>query len=150
MDARPLMPSTVATRSRRGSAAALLVVAAGLAFGALGEASQARFGDRPQLWVVADFLGGAAFLISGAIAWVRRPASRIGVTLLAIGLAWFVGTHVRDQQDWIGHIARSLQGVVVREDAKDAACLVEYLETVARKRGGAWGELYESRGLFGG
>jgi hypothetical protein len=49
-----------------------------------------------------------------------------------------------------GQLARSLQGVVVREDAKDAACLVEYLETVARKRGGPWGELYESRGLFGG
>ena len=38
-----------------------------------------------------------------------------------------------------------LVGVVVREDPKDAACLVEYLETVARKRGGAWARLYEAR-----
>ncbi len=47
-----------------------------------------------------------------------------------------------------GHLARSLQGVVIREDAKDAACLVEYLETVARKRGGPWGDLWEERRLF--
>ena len=40
---------------------------------------------------------------------------------------------------------RSLLGVVVREDPKDAACLLEYLETVAEDRGGAWSELYQSR-----
>ncbi len=47
-------------------------------------------------------------------------------------------------------LARSLQGVVAREDAKDATCLLEYLETVAKKRGGAWSELYEARGIFEG
>jgi hypothetical protein len=43
-------------------------------------------------------------------------------------------------------LARSLVGVVAREDAKDAACLAEYLETVAKGRGGAWRQLYDARG----
>lgn len=45
-------------------------------------------------------------------------------------------------------LARSLQGVVVREDARDAACVLEYLETVAKNRGGPWSKLYEARGFI--
>lgn len=45
-------------------------------------------------------------------------------------------------------LTRSMLGVVVREDAKDAACLVDYLETVARNRGGVWSKLYETRRLI--
>jgi MoxR-like ATPase len=45
-------------------------------------------------------------------------------------------------------LTRSLLGSVVREDAKDAACLLEYMETVARGRGGAWHKLYEARRII--
>lgn len=47
-------------------------------------------------------------------------------------------------------LARSLQGVVVREDARDAACLMDYLENVARNRGGVWSRLYDARRFVDG
>ena len=104
------MSSATRAPSLPHTAVAVVAVLAGVVFGALGELAQARYGDRPQLWVLADFLGGATFLVTGAIAWVRRPGSRIGVVLLLIGFAWFIGTHTRDQQDWVAHLARSFQG----------------------------------------
>ncbi len=61
-------------------------------------------------WILADFLGGWAFLVTGAIAWLRRPGNRIGPLLLAIGFAWFVGTWGRSDIDWVFHLARSFQG----------------------------------------
>ena len=47
-------------------------------------------------------------------------------------------------------LTRSLLGTVVREDGRDAACLLEYLETVAKSRGGAWARLYEARRFVAG
>jgi signal transduction histidine kinase len=110
VDAIGLMSEASAERRVRATAVAAIVVVAGIGFGALGELSQARYSDRPQLWILADFLGGSTFLVTGAIAWVRRPGSRIGPVLLGIGLSWFVGTHTRDQLDWAAHLARGFQG----------------------------------------
>ena len=41
-------------------------------------------------------------------------------------------------------LAAGLLGAVVKEDAKDAAVFVEYLENVMKKRGGEWTELYQA------
>ena len=39
-------------------------------------------------------------------------------------------------------LAAGLQGVVVKEDAKNATVWVEYLENIMKKRGSEWRELY--------
>jgi MoxR-like ATPase len=41
-------------------------------------------------------------------------------------------------------LAAGLLGAVVKEDAKDEAVFVEYLENVMKKRGGEWTELYQA------
>jgi signal transduction histidine kinase len=89
---------------------AALALVAGTAFAIGGELGQLDQRDRPAVWLLGDFLGGWTFLVTGAIAWVRRPGNRIGPLLIAIGVAWFVGTWGRSDIDWVFHIARSLQG----------------------------------------
>ena len=41
-------------------------------------------------------------------------------------------------------LAAGLQGVIVKEDTRDAATWVEYLENVMKKRGAEWRELYNA------
>ena len=89
---------------------AVALLAAGTVLGGVGELQQARYSDRPITWVVADFVAGWTFLLTGALAWVRRPDSRVGPILLAIGVDWFVGTNIRSSVDWISHVARTFQG----------------------------------------
>ena len=96
--------------SRRTAALATAALVAGTAFAIGGEAGQVGHADRPMAWILADFLGGWTFLVTGAIAWLRRPGNRIGPLLLAIGFAWFVGTWGRSDIDWVFHLARSFQG----------------------------------------
>jgi signal transduction histidine kinase len=40
----------------------------------------------------ADFAVGCVLLAAGALAWERRPESRVGALMSATGMAWFVGT----------------------------------------------------------
>jgi signal transduction histidine kinase len=96
--------------STRTIALAAAAVVAGTAFAIGGELGQLASGDRPAAWILGDFLGGWAFLVTGAIAWVRRPGNAIGPLLIAIGFAWFVGTWGRSGIDWVFHLAQSLQG----------------------------------------
>jgi signal transduction histidine kinase len=96
--------------SRRTWVVATLALAIGTAFAIGGELQQLGHGDRPAVWLLGDFLGGWTFLLTGAVAWVRRPGSRIGPLLLAIGATWFVGTWGRSDVDWASHLALSLQG----------------------------------------
>ncbi len=96
--------------NRRTPALAAAALVAGTAFAIGGELGQLGHGDRPAVWILGDFLGGWTFLVTGAIAWVRRPGNRTGPLLLAIGVAWFVGTWGRSDIDWVFHLARSLQG----------------------------------------
>jgi signal transduction histidine kinase len=39
-----------------------------------------------------DFAVGCVLLAAGALAWERRPESRVGALMSATGLAWFLGT----------------------------------------------------------
>ncbi len=95
---------------RRTAVLATLFLVGGTAFAIGGELQQVASGDRPPAWLLGDFLGGWTFLLTGSIAWIRRPGNRIGPLLLAIGIAWFVGTWGRSAIDWVFHLARSLQG----------------------------------------
>jgi signal transduction histidine kinase len=96
--------------SRPTAVLAILAFVGGTAFAIGGELQQLGYGDRPPVWLLGDFLGGWAFLVTGTIAWLRRPGNRIGPLLIAIGLAWFVGTWGRSSIDWVSHLGRSLQG----------------------------------------
>ena len=49
-------------------------------------------GDEDAPLATADLAVGWALLISGAVAWERRPQSRTGMLLVATGAAWFLGT----------------------------------------------------------
>jgi signal transduction histidine kinase len=89
---------------------AVLALLAGTLFGSVGELEQVGYGDRPPVWVLGDFIGGWTFLLTGAVAWARRPDNRIGPLLLTIGFSWFVGTHVRASVDWMSYLARAFQG----------------------------------------
>ena len=40
----------------------------------------------------ADFAVGGVLLTGGALAWERRPESRVGALMSASGLTWFLGT----------------------------------------------------------
>ncbi len=104
------MSASASPRSRRTLALAIIALAAGTLFGGVAELEQAQYSDRPPAWVLADFVGGWTFLLTGAIAWARRPDNRLGPLLMAIGFAWFIGTHSRADVEWMGHLARSFQG----------------------------------------
>jgi signal transduction histidine kinase len=84
-------------------------VIAGVVFSILAEAQQLTL-DRPAVFLVADLLGGWAFLAAGAVAWDRRPSNRIGPLLVAIGYAWFVGTFGASGSDVVAYLGRSFQG----------------------------------------
>ena len=83
---------------------------AGIAFSVLAEMQQLALEGRPAVFVVADLLGGWAFLAAGAVAWDRRPSNRIGPLLVAIGFAWFVGTFGTTGSDLVTYLGRSFQG----------------------------------------
>jgi signal transduction histidine kinase len=48
--------------------------------------------DRPLLIVLDDLLPGSAFAIAGLIAWSNRPANRVGVLMILIGIGLLMGT----------------------------------------------------------
>src|SRR5262245_61252817 len=66
------------------------LLAAGLALGAAAELA-ARDTLDPGL-AVADLVVGWVLLVSGFIAWTRRPASRVGLLMILGGGTWFLGT----------------------------------------------------------
>ena len=45
-----------------------------------------RYDARPWLFLVSDVATGACFVITGALAWRLRPRSRIGPTMLILGI----------------------------------------------------------------
>ena len=96
---------------RRTTVSAGLALVLGTAFAIGAEAQQLGHADRPAAWIAGDFLGGWTFLVTGAIAWVRRPGNRLGPLLLAIGATWFVGTWGRSNVELVSHVARSFQGI---------------------------------------
>jgi signal transduction histidine kinase len=65
---------------------ALLVV--GIGFGIAAELA----GDLEPATAAADFAVGCVLIACGAIAWDRRPASRVGALMSLAGFTWFLGT----------------------------------------------------------
>jgi signal transduction histidine kinase len=47
---------------------------------------------RPWFSPLVDILPGAAFILSGLIAWSRRPRNRVGLLMLAVGAALLIGS----------------------------------------------------------
>lgn len=75
---------------RRGP---ILLAAAGIVFGLVAEWS--ALDDAPSdALAAADLAVGCVLLVCGAIAWTRRPASRVGALMSLAGLTWFLGTLV--------------------------------------------------------
>lgn len=88
----------------------LVVLVAGLGAGLYADWQQASFTARPSAFIVADLIAGWAFLVTGTIAWHRRPGNRVGPLLVAIGLTWFVGSYGLVGNGTSSHLARSFQG----------------------------------------
>jgi len=73
--------------------APILLAAAGIVFGLVAEWS--ALDDAPShALAAADLAVGCVLLVCGAVAWSRRPASRIGGLMALAGLTWFLGTVV--------------------------------------------------------
>jgi MoxR-like ATPase len=74
-----------------------------------------------------------------------KPPSGVLSTAEAISLlnnSMALAGHFGEGEVTDRDIAAGLQGVVVKEDARDAATWLEYLENVMKKRGADWRDLY--------
>lgn len=71
---------------------------------------------------------------------VLSTAEAISLMGNSMSLAGHFGTGKVTDRD----LAAGLQGVVVKEDSKDAAVWLEYLENVMKKRGAEWRDLYSA------
>ena len=71
---------------------------------------------------------------------VLSTAEAISVLGNGMALAGHFGSGKVSDRD----LAAGLLGAVVKEDSKDEAVFVEYLENVMKKRGGDWTELYQA------
>jgi MoxR-like ATPase len=71
---------------------------------------------------------------------VLSTAEAISLLGNSMALAGHFGDGAVSDRD----LAAGLQGVVVKEDARDGAVWVEYLENVMKKRGAEWRELYNA------
>lgn len=71
---------------------------------------------------------------------VLSTAEAISVLGNSMSLAGHFGSGKVSERD----LAASLLGAVVKEDQKDEAVFVEYLENVMKKRGGDWTDLYKA------
>jgi signal transduction histidine kinase len=77
----------VAERSRT------LPLVAALAAAGLGVVAELSVGaPRGKALAAADLGVGIALVLAGALAWMLRPASRVGLWMWASGVAWFAGT----------------------------------------------------------
>lgn len=71
---------------------------------------------------------------------VLSTAEAISVLGNGMALAGHFGDGTVSDKD----LAAGLLGAVVKEDAKDEAVFIEYLENIMKKRGSAWAELYKA------
>ena len=65
------------------------LILAGLAVGIGSEWASYETGELDA--AVADLVAGWALLGCGLVAWKRRPESRVGALMVAVGFAWFLG-----------------------------------------------------------
>ena len=86
-----------------------MLLAAGLAVALAAESVRLAAGWAPG-WVAVDFIPGVAFLACGAVAWMRRPDSRIGPLMIATGFAWYAGTFGASRHPIVDRLAYGFQG----------------------------------------
>jgi signal transduction histidine kinase len=60
-----------------------------------GLTASVRDGGIPGYSIALSVLAGSSFLFIGLIGWGRRPRSRAGALMVAVGVAWFVPTALR-------------------------------------------------------
>ncbi|MGH3136325.1 MAG: hypothetical protein ACRDPV_07520, partial [Gaiellaceae bacterium] len=77
---------------------ALLVVEASVAVAILATSDEI---ESPWLAITLAVSAGAAFVLSGLIALIRRPENRTGVLLAATGYVWFLGALSTSTNDWV-------------------------------------------------
>jgi signal transduction histidine kinase len=92
-----------------GRSARVGLVAAGVAFAAWAEINRLAAGW-PLDWVVVDLVPGLAFLVAGAVAWARRPESRIGPVMIVTGFAWYSGTLAASRDPLVDRLGYGFQG----------------------------------------
>jgi hypothetical protein len=76
-----------------------------------------------------------------------KPPSGVLSTAEAISLlnnSMALAGHFGDGEVGDRDLAAGLQGVIVKEDSRDGAVWVEYLENVMKKRGAEWRDLYNA------
>lgn len=89
---------TRAVRSLRSLVAAVAVVlSVGIAVAVLA-ANHAVF---PLVSVMFTLIVGWTFVGTGLLAWRRRPVSRVGVLMCAVGLSWLLTLLLRVNQEWL-------------------------------------------------
>jgi signal transduction histidine kinase len=80
--------SVVPTRGFAGSRwATLLLAAAAPVFGVLAYRVQVQ-NQSPHSWAAAQVVVGSTFMLAGLVAWLRRPANRVGPLMVAAGMAY--------------------------------------------------------------
>jgi signal transduction histidine kinase len=87
----------------------LVLVGAGITWAVAIEAARLAAGW-PVNWVLTDFVPGAAFLGAGAVAWNRRPDSRIGPLMIATGFAWYAGWTAIPMASTVDRLGYAFQG----------------------------------------
>ncbi len=104
---------TIALRTRTDLAggwpgrAALLI--AGLALAAVAEGTRLRAGW-PVSWVLVDMIPGLCLLAAGAVAWQRRPDTRMGLAMMLAGIAWYSGTLTSTLNASVDRLGYAFQG----------------------------------------
>ncbi|HSF61531.1 MAG TPA: PAS domain S-box protein [Gaiellaceae bacterium] len=88
---------------------ALLVVEASVAVAILATSEEI---ENPWLAITLAVSAGAAFVVSGLIAVIRRPENRTGALLAATGYVWFVNALSPSGNDWLFTIGFVLGNLV--------------------------------------
>ena len=106
MGAVALTARHIASRGRAGRAVLLIV---GVALALVAEGTRLRAGW-PLTWVLVDIIPGLCLLIAGAVAWNRRPETRMGPAMMLAGVAWYSGTLTATLNPSIDRIGYAFQG----------------------------------------
>jgi class 3 adenylate cyclase len=103
---------------KRGRSTSLAIVVGLIGLIAASAAFVLQVGhDAPWPVVAGDQLVGLSYLIAGTIAWLRRPANRIGPTIAGAGVTWFIADFVLVPIAGISALAYAVMWVPVLFDA---------------------------------
>lgn len=90
---------------------AILAVVAGLAYAIGGEYFSVHRHTEENHFL--DLIVGLSLMGAGFIAWSRRPDSRVGLLLVAGGVAWFFGNYANAGVPWLFSFGHAFDGISV-------------------------------------